>query len=106
MQSLTLYRRQTLGAKHTTFSIPHSAYNCEVIKNLPLDSIRMVASINDDVKKYMVFKQTYNHYLNQELTEVVGANIPQGPLLTIDDALAYLMLDTTEHKQFFIKSFK
>lgn len=95
-----------MGAKHTTFSIPHSAYNCAVIKNLPLDSIRMVASINDEVKKYMVFKQTYNHYLNQELTEVVGANIPQGPLLTIDDALAYLMLDTTEHKQFFIKSFK
>lgn len=95
-----------MGAKHTTFSIPHSAYNCAVIKNLPLDSIRMVASINDEVKKYMVFKQTYNHYLNQELTEVVGANIPQGPLLTIEDALAYLMLDTTEHKQFFIKSFK
>ena len=95
-----------MGAKHTTFSIPHSAYNLAVIKNLPLDSIRMVDSINNEVKKYMVFKQTYNHYLNQELTEVVGANVPQGPLLTIDDALAYLILDTTEHKQFFIKSFK
>lgn len=95
-----------MGAKHTTFSIPHSAYNCAVIKNLPLDSIRMVASINDEVKKYMVFKQTYNHYLDQELTEIVGANVPQGRLLTLEDALAYLMLDTTEHKQFFIKSFK
>ena len=95
-----------MGAKHTTFSIPHSTYNCEVIKKLPIESIRMVDSINDEVKKYMVFKQTYNHYLNQALTEIVGANIPQGPLLTIEDALAYLMLDTTEHKQFFIKSFK
>ena len=95
-----------MGAKHTTFSIPHSTYNCEVIKNLPIESIRMVDSINDEVKKYMVFKQTYNHYLNQALTEIVGANVPQGPLLTIEDALAYLMLDTTEHKQFFIKSFK
>lgn len=95
-----------MGAKHTTFSIPHSAYNCEVIKKLPIESIRMVGNINGEVKKYMVFKQTYNHYLDQELTEIVGANIPQGPLLTIDDALAYLMLDTTEHKQFFIKSFK
>ena len=95
-----------MGAKYTTFSIPYSIYNCEVIKNLPIESIRMVGNIHDVAKKYMVFKQTYNHYLNQELTEVVGANIPQGPLLTIDDALAYLMLDTTEHKQFFIKSFK
>lgn len=95
-----------MGAKHTTFSIPHSTYNCEVIKKLPIESIRMVASINDEVKKYMVFKQTYSNYLKQELTEIVGANIPQGPLLTIEDALAYLMLDTTEHKQFFIKSFK
>lgn len=95
-----------MGAKHTTFSIPHSTYNCEVIKNLPIESIRMVDSINDEVKKYMVFKQIYNRYLKQALTEIVGANIPQGPLLTIEDALAYLMLDTTEHKQFFIKSFK
>lgn len=95
-----------MGAKHTTFSIPYSIYNLETIKKLPIESIRLVASINDEVKKYMVFKQTYNHYLDQELTEIVGANIPQGPLLTIEDALAYLMLDTTEHKQFFIKSFK
>ena len=95
-----------MGAKHTTFSIPHSTYNCEVIKKLPIESIRMVSSINDEVKKYMVFKHIYNHYLKQALTEIVGANIPQGPLLTIEDALAYLMLDTTEHKQFFIKSFK
>ena len=95
-----------MGAKHTTFSIPHSTYNLETIKKLPIESIRMVDSINDEVKKYMVFKQTYNHYLKQALTEIVGANIPQGPLLTIEDALAYLMLDTTEHKQFFIKSFK
>ena len=95
-----------MGAKHTNFSIQHSTYNCEVIKKLPIESIRMVDSINDEVKKYMVFKQTYNHYLKQALTEIVGANIPQGPLLTIEDALAYLMLDTTEHKQFFIKSFK
>lgn len=95
-----------MGAKHTTFSIPYSIYNCEVIKKLPIESIRMVDSINNEVKKYMVFKQTYNHYLHKELTEIVGANIPQGPLLTIEDALAYLMLDTTEHKQFFIKSFK
>lgn len=106
MQSLTLYRRQTVGAKHTTFSIPHSTYNCEVIKKLPIESIRMVANVNGDIKKYMVFKQTYNHYLDLELTEIVGANVPQGRLLTIEDALAYLMLDTTEHKQFFIKSFK
>ena len=95
-----------MGAKHTTFSITYSAYNLETIKKLPIDSIRMVASINDEVKKYMVFKQTYNHYLDQELTEIVGANVPQGRLLTIENALAYLMLDTTEHKQFFIKSFK
>ena len=95
-----------MGAKHTTFSIPHSTYNLETIKKLPIESIRLVDSINDEVKKYMVFKQTYNHYLKQALTEIVGANIPQGPLLTIEDALAYLMLDTTEHKQFFIKSFK
>lgn len=95
-----------MGAKHTTFSIPHSTYNCEVIKKLPIESVRMVDSINDEVKKYMVFKQTYSNYLKQELTEIVGTNIPQGPLLTIEDALAYLMLDTTEHKQFFIKSFK
>ena len=95
-----------MGAKHTTFSIPYSAYNLETIKKLPIESIRLVDSINNEVKKYMVFKQTYNHYLKQALTEIVGANIPQGPLLTIEDALAYLMLDTTEHKQFFIKSFK
>ena len=95
-----------MGAKHTTFSIPHSTYNCEVIKKLPIESIRMVDSINNEVKKYMVFKQTYSNCLKQALTEIVGANIPQGPLLTIEDALAYLMLDTTEHKQFFIKSFK
>lgn len=95
-----------MGAKHTTFSITHNTYNLETIKKLPIESIRLVDSINDEVKKYMVFKQTYNHYLNQALTEIVGANIPQGPLLTIEDALAYLMLDTTEHKQFFIKSFK
>ena len=95
-----------MGAKHTTFSIPHSTYNCEVIKKLPIESIRMVDSINDEVKKYMVFKQIYSNYLKQALTEIVGANVPQGPLLTIEDALAYLMLDTTEHKQFFIKSFK
>ena len=95
-----------MGAKHTTFSIPYSIYNLETIKKLPIESIRLVDSINDEVKKYMVFKQTYNHYLKQALTEIVGANIPQGPLLTIEDALAYLMLDTTEHKQFFIKSFK
>ena len=95
-----------MGAKHTTFSIPHSTYNCEVIKKLPIESIRMVDSINNEVKKYMVFKQTYSNYLKQALTEIVGANVPQGRLLTIDDALAYLMLDTTEHKQFFIKSFK
>lgn len=95
-----------MGAKHTTFSIPYSVYNCEVIKKLPIESIRMVGNIHDVAKKYMVFKQTYNHYLDQELTEIVGANVPQGRLLTIEDALAYLMLDTTEHKQFFIKSFK
>ena len=95
-----------MGAKHTTFSITHSTYNLETIKKLPIESIRLVGNINDEVKKYMVFKQTYNHYLDQELTEIVGANVPQGRLLTIDDALAYLMLDTTEHKQFFIKSFK
>ena len=95
-----------MGAKHTTFSIPYSIYNLETIKKLPIESIRLVASINDEVKKYMVFKQTYNHYLDQELTENVGANVPQGRLLTIEHALAYLMLDTTEHKQFFIKSFK
>ena len=95
-----------MGAKHTTFSIPYSIYNLETIKKLPIEPIRLVASINDEVKKYMVFKQTYNHYLDQELTEIVGANVPQGRLLTIDDVLAYLMLDTTEHKQFFIKSFK
>ena len=95
-----------MGAKHTTFSIPYSIYNLETIKKLPIESIRMVANVNGDIKKYMVFKQTYNHYLDQELTEIVGANVPQGRLLTIEDALAYLMLDTTEHKQFFIKSFK
>lgn len=95
-----------MGAKHTTFSIHYNAYNYATIRNLPIESIRLVSNFTDEFKKYMVFKQTYNHYLNQELTEVVGANIPQGPLLTIDDALAYLMLDTTEHKQFFIKSFK
>ena len=95
-----------MGAKHTTFSIPHSTYNLETIKKLPIESIRLVDNINNEVKKYMVFKQTYSSYLKQALTEIVGANIPQGPLLTIEDALAYLMLDTTEHKQFFIKSFK
>ena len=95
-----------MGAKHTTFSITHSAHNLETIMKLPIESIRLVSSINDEVKKYMVFKQTYNHYLDQELTEIVGANVPQGRLLTIEDALAYLMLDTTEQKQFFIKSFK
>ena len=95
-----------MGAKHTTFSIPYNTYNLETIKKLPIESIRLVDSINDEVKKYMVFKQTYSNYLKQALTEIVGANIPQGPLLTIEDALAYLMLDTTEHKQFFIKSFK
>lgn len=95
-----------MAIKHTTFSIPHTTANYMAIRNLNLPSVRLIDAEYIIDKKHLIFKQTTNRYLQHTLTEIVGGNNPQGPLLTIDDAMAYLMLDTTEHKQFFIKSFK
>ena len=76
------------------------------IGKLSLPLVRLIEAEYIIGKKCLIFKQSHNKFMNHTLTEITAGNIPQGPLLTTEDALAYLMLETTEQKQFFIKSFK